>query len=147
MDRVHYRKYSPSRLHTKQERWDSREEAPKVKSSAFVERLIVQGIISGIIFAVVLALSIVDNPRVGDIRASLGYAVSSHISMEQAALEIDRFLGGSTEEYIHSPEVVPVMPQAPTTRIDEEILLEILGYPEGDSLQTTAPGPIILPEL
>ena len=191
MERVHYRRYSPSRLH---ETNQQRPELPvSYKNgtgtpSGFREKLIVQGIISAIILAVVLALNIVDNPQAINIRNNLNQAISGHITAEQVADEVNNFLteGPLTAlpfllpAQLEHMEAVPMQEQTltqdlptqeqltheypaqdyptailagdtaddatTTTRIDEDILRETLGL-EGDDLQTTAPEPIILPEL
>ena len=163
MERVHYRKYTPSKLHTAYTP-PERPAARPAPPSDFREKLIVQGIISGIIFAVVLLITVVDNPLVSGIRGNLGQAISSHITAEEVAGEISRFLGDigdiplpGAPVYVETAPTIPeapvvsdlpaapVMPETPTGRIDEDMLREMLG--DTDDLQTTAPGPMTMPEL
>ena len=184
MERVHYRRHTPSRLHNHKPVLDrgayhvqhnpTPVQPASHESGGFREKLIVQGIISGLIFAVVLALGMMDNPQAASIRINLNQAISDHITAEQVATEVHRFLGNtplemlagesiSIETPIHAGDIVypyldtdtaPVFEaetqtEGPITtpRIDEDMLREIFGWPEGDDLQTTAPEPIILPEL
>ena len=187
MERVHYRRYTPSKLHSYRQpqpisdhnlqQHVQPEQPPKPERIGFREKLIVQCIISGIILAVVLAISMVHNPQIISIRNGLNQAISEHITVEQVAAEVHRLLGNehqvffinelALEPYIDEPvyeepfgeEPVYIEPipgfeaeapsegQITTPRIDEDILREIFGYSEGDDLQTTAPEPIILPEL
>ena len=180
MERVHYRRYAPSQLHGPQVLEHHEIERPKyaayaapeaevatvsADSGAFIEKLIVQGIISGIMFAVVLMLLAVDNPWAINMRGSLQTAISGHITAEQAAAEVRRFMGegenlagSDVSNYIDDVPEQPAAPDdtvmplpvefpEPVTRIDEDILNDILGHTEGDDLQTTAPGPMIMPEL
>lgn len=114
MDRVHYRRHTPSRLHS-----DFHEpERPKDRSihrpmfqnhenshftrqikpdkpdkAGFREKVIVQGIISGIIFTVVLVLNLADHPQASNITNNLNQAISRNITLEQVAVEVRRFLG------------------------------------------------------
>ena len=185
MDRVHYRRYTPSKLQRSlppgaAERNAYREQnsqyqrpvaAEGADTDGFREKIIVQGIISGIILAVVLVLNMADNPWASDLRGNLGGAISYHITAEQLAFEVRRVLGdgsalGGQNVYIDNPDSVPMeglmLPQetadvqlgapapgehTPSGRIDEDVLREIIGRAEGDDLQTTAPEPILLPEL
>jgi len=136
MEREYYRRYTPSRLYEKPQ-------APAVKTNDYREKLIVQGIISGIILTVVLFLSVVDNPWTLDMRIQLGQAISGHISAEQVAGQLRVVLGGETET-----SQLPAEPleAAPSGRIDEDILRE-LGISEVEELKITAPEPMIPPEL
>jgi len=180
MERVHYRRYTPSKLQGQPQPISDQKllyAQPPIKSEkiGFREKLIVQGIISGIILAVVLALSMIQDPQAMRIRVDLSRAISEHITAEQVAGEIHRFLGNRSQEtqglilapYIEEPfyeepfteepvyiELAPAFEaetqaerQMTTPRIDEDILWEIFGQSEGDDLQTTAPEPMILPEL
>ena len=187
MERVHYRRYTPSRLHSHQrpqpvmEYDEPSHTTPKPKQSetsesgGFREKFIVQGIISGVILAVILVFSMVDDPQVANIRANLSLALSDHITAEQVSIEVRRLLGNESQEafvaepaYIEtvsdqdmyypyletevfapSTEVTPGLTeeQIATPRIDEDMLREVFGWTEGDDLQTTAPEPIVPPEL
>ena len=103
MDRVHYRRYTPSRLRSSlpepepsggfaDDHFDQQSIGPREPvTKSYLEKLIVQGIISGIILAVVLAVNMTDHPR---IQTSLNQAISSHVTAEQVAAEFNRFLGG-----------------------------------------------------
>ncbi|MCL2421167.1 MAG: hypothetical protein FWD03_04850 [Defluviitaleaceae bacterium] len=105
MERVHYRRHSPSQLRTTPPAAERKSyhvphsPTPAPSSSAspekasFREKLIVQGIISGIIFAVVLALGVIDNPQAAIIQTNLSQAISDHITAEQVAVEFNRLLG------------------------------------------------------
>jgi len=200
MDRVHYRRHTPSQLHTSRpaperssyqvhnKNQHTQSTAPQSENGGFREKLIVQGIISGVIFAVILILGMVDDPQAVSIRANLNQAISDHVTAEQVSTEIHRFLGNGSQRffgegpaYIEAPvyiegPVYPYLDSAPilerpypaeemelwqseglpdaqhegqiaTPRIDEDMLREILGWTEGDDLQTTAPEPIAPPEL
>ena len=183
MERVHYRRHSPSRLHSHQRPrpvmdYDEPshvkpKQSDTAESSGFIEKFIVQGIISGVILAVILVFSMVDDPQVMNIRANLSQALSDHITAEQVAVEVRRLLGNEQGDttipaYIDKvqsqdidypyldPEVFVPVTETPTIatevptaapRIDEDMLREMFGYTEGDDLQTTAPEPIVPPEL
>jgi len=167
MERVHYRRYAPSKLNSSAPQPERvteyySEAYPEAEEKGgFLEKLIVQGIISGVIFAVVLVIGMLDNPQAVGIRNNLSEAISAHTTAEQVAAEVRRFLGeedlsalAGEAVYIESvPEpALPVIPAIPDTqitapRIDEEMMREVFGESEGDDLQTTAPEPIALPEL
>ena len=166
MERVHYRRYAPSRLEpnvVRQAPVHSTQAAESGSSCSLAEKFIIQGIISGIILAVVLFLSIVDNPHAMGIRGNLSQAISGHITAEQVAAEINRLLELPVEglpilpapayaeeiPQFTEPEALPYaeMPVDAAPRIDEDIFREIFGYTDGDNLQTTAPEPMIIPEL
>ena len=186
MERVHYRRYTPSRLQGQQRSHrildDNLSNVRPVKRSGaekigFREKLIVQGIISGIILAVVLVLSMIQGSQVMVIQTNLNKAISEHITAQQVAREVNRFLGNGRQSafinelilttYVEEPfynepfleesayieqfsafeAETPVEGQITTPRIDEDILREIFGWSEGDDLQTTAPEPMTLPEL
>ena len=194
MERVHYRRYTPSKLHNEPHDFeiesDYRHESNNERNhnyqndkqngqNSFVEKLIVQGMISGIILAVVLLFGIIDNAHTANIRRDLSHALSGNITAEQVAGEVNRFLQeqlpisqteqqtGSTgyTEATELPLTDPINLQSTETtdihatdatdistteasRIDEDILREIIGdNTENNDLQTTAPEPMILPEL
>ena len=186
MERVHYRRHMPSRLHSPKQHLQpvieyettvnsKPKQSDTQESGGFREKFIVQGIISGIILAVILVFSMVDDPQVVNIRANLSQALSDHITAQQVAVEVNRLLGNPRQgsfiitpaymdrnqsqdmyyPYLDPEALVPVTEtpavltegQMTAPRIDEDMLREILGYREGDDLQTTAPEPIILPEL
>jgi len=169
MERVHYRKYTPSKLKrddadsTKFHSYPTSEAAVPEKNS-FVEKLVMQGIISGIILAVVLVLNLLDNSVAVGIRNSLNVAIAEHITAEQVAAEVHRILGvpaPSHAEYLDYEIIIPsnnpvtgpivnpnieLSPEA-NPRIDEDMLREILGYTDTNDLQPTAPESMIPPEL
>ena len=154
MERVHYRRHMPSKLHNRHipERPPARHvvhtENPPEERANITEKIIVQGIISAIILSVVLVLSIVDNPRVEGIRENLGHALSANVTTEQVAAEISRFFEIPVDigpVYVETPAERPAEIMAP--RIDEDMLRELFGQDDGESLQPTAPGPIMSPEL
>ena len=195
MERVHYRRYTPSRLYDAPKAQNrplvpdsiSAQSAvadtagwpgsakPMKESSGFREKLIIQGIISAIILAAVLVLSIVDNPHAMSVRGNLSQAISGHITAEQVAVEVNRFLAEvplpgdvlrfdgepdsmalpayieSVSETVNEADTLPDPTAAPIEqqagRIDEDVLREAFGWTDGDNIQTTAPEPIILPEL
>ena len=151
MERVHYRRQIPSKLNI--DDGPAVEVTPVKESNEFLEKLVMQGIISGIILAVVLALNLMDNSMAVGIRNSLNAAISEHITAEQVAVEVRRFLGEPEPhhavylEYETEPIYNPNMELNPNhnPRIDEDMLREILGYTEIDDLQSTAPEPMIIP--
>ena len=162
MERAHYRRYTPSKMHTitsiperiaDGSAYQVQQVQPAgAETGGVIEKLIVQGIISGIILAAVLILSFTNHPQASDILTNLSQAISGHISAEHVAAEVRRFLGEETPNLMRGPVYTeaPVTdrPQILTTpRIDEEILQEVLGIRDGSDLQTTAPEPIVLPEL
>ena len=174
MERTHYRQHTPSRLYTSRPMADKSEEHnvrqyPSTRHSETAastggirEKLIVQGIISGVILAVVLAFSLTDNPQTTAILINLNRALSTHITVEQVVDGINRFLEESlpfeweaayTENLsIFEPESLPteytpLEGQLTVPRIDENMMRELLGESENDYIQTTAPEPITLPEL
>jgi len=144
MERAHYRQYTPSRM-------NGYSEPPPEEPSGFQEKLIVQGIICGILLAVVLALGFTESTWTLGVKTSLQQAITDNITAEQVAEEVRRVLGSETQlagVAVHTEEVYEA--HETTGRIDEDVLREIIGFTEdseGDSLQTTAPEPIILPEL
>ena len=172
-ERVHYRRYTPSRLHSTAHQDDFILQEPvqavqevEADTVSIAEKLIIQGIISGIILAVVLLLNVVNIPHTAGIRASLNEALSGHVSAEHLADEINRLLSGEILPNINLPgtpifvdginntpaPAVPDLQVSPTppvtTRIDEDILREAIGQNEAsDSLQTIAPEPMAIPEL
>jgi len=165
MERVHYRRHTPSKLRQDGEepkKYDS--PIVEVEGNGFVEKFVMQGIISGIILAVVLVINLVDNSMTAGIRNSLNTAISEHITAEQVATEVRRFLGepepyrAAYLEYditvpsynlTTDPIVNPNIELSPGTnpRIDEDLLREILGYTDSNDLQSTAPESMIPPEL
>ena len=179
---MHYRRHSPSKLKESAERSHAPTFTPrpqpksrevKLAKSDFKEKLIVQGIISGIIMAVLLALSFADNQATAGIKTNLNAALSEHISAEQVATEMQRFLGDMplsvplmpeyTSQEIPSAEInLPDNPIPPpiinhddnlieipisSPRIDEDLLREIFGETDSYYLQPTAPEPMTTPEL
>jgi len=250
MERVHYRRYTPSKLpntfqgqdkanfgdksryaeqqFTEPQYADSRHIASHYRerhhsesqgsaAKGGREKLIIQGIVSGMIFASVLMVSIMDNPRATGIKSDLNQAISNHVTAEQVATEVTRILeiqelplgvlgflepASGTDSQVGSLEpegylesvgtndiLAPTVPDSPsdtgmesmhspvqdganqpgsrsgiwpefltdiqlgpgqgnetTTRIDADVLMEAFGY-EGGNIQTTAPEPLILPEL
>ena len=194
MERVHYRRYTASKLHSSlpaPERVGERnayrerymvnqhaglakmaKEAEVADSGGFREKFIVQGIICGIIFAVVLLINMTENAWALDLRASLSEAITYHVRAEQVASEVRRILGdgsalGGQNMYTETEQertrqmlenegqdpqdvLAPYDPAAlpsPSGRIDEDVLREIIGGTEGEDIQTTAPEPILMPEL
>jgi len=131
---------------------DNKDDTPETIS--FREKLIVQGIISGIIFTVVLVLNLTDHPQAANIVTNLNQAISGNITIEQVAIEVRRFLGedlGDADTPIGYDALefqsLPIEGQTVAPRIDEDMLREIFGWTDSDDLQTTAPEPITLPEL
>ena len=166
MERVHYRRHTPSKLGQNDgepQKYEPRTSNPvEAEGNEFVEKLIMQGIISGIILAAVLLINLIDSPMTMGIRNSLNEAITEHITAEQVATEVRRFLGDPMPAtYVDYDTTIPIY--TPTTepivnpnielsprdnpRIDEDMLREILGYTEIDDLQSTAPESIIPPEL
>ena len=169
MERVHYRRRTPPKFsqssafpegRERRKTFHEQDVSPKFaappthevaeepeKEEGFKEKLIAQGIISGIILMVVLILRLTDHAQVVDIRASLSNALSGHVTTEQVADEVRRLLAIGEETFMGTgTPVQEVFEQPPaTTRIDENLLRELS---EGtDDLQTTAPEPIATPEL
>jgi hypothetical protein len=129
-------------------------EAAEEPKEGFKDRLVAQGIISGIILMVVLILRLTDHPYAVDVRASLNNALSGTVTTEQVADEVRRLLaiGEETVLPVQIPVQLPVQSEVPeeaepfaTTRIDEDVLRELSEWT--DDLQPTAPDPMDLPEL
>jgi len=105
MERVHYRRHTPSQLKPYQPQPQNeriRPEAPAVataepapQESKLKEKLITQALISAVIFAVVLAITIADFPQAEEIRYNLSIALSENTTAEQVAGELRVFLGGA----------------------------------------------------
>jgi len=129
MERVHYRKHSPSQLKSYQaqpqnERISAEISAPAepvAQESKVKEKLISQALISAVIFAAVLTITIVDFPQAAEIRNSLSIALSEDINAEQVAGELRAFLGGITE---YASEPVHTYPEYHSE------YQENVGYPE-----------------
>ena len=168
MERVHYRRHTPSKLNRDDEEspkyhlHPAEEPTTAPESSMLIEKLAMQGIISGIILAVVLVLNLMDNSMAVGIRTNLNAAISEHITAEQVATEVRRFLGESetsgyaeyempvynpSDSLMTEPIINPNIELSPNhnPRIDEDMLREILGYTDIDDLQSTAPEPMITP--
>ena len=152
MERVHYRRYAPSRLNsyaTAGSHPAYYTPAEPESDGSFKEKLIMQGIISGIILTVVLALNLVNFPQAARIRESLSQALRGTVSMEQIAQEANRIFNFGEDGAI---VIDGFLPQAPTEqapeytvpRIDEDVLRELAGY---DDLKSQTPAPITLPEF
>jgi hypothetical protein len=124
------------------------DEEERVGSEGFREKLIMQGIISGIILMAVLILRLTDHPQAAGIRTNLSHALAGNITVDQMAAEAQRVMlaigiGESAPAQAGAQYSEPTPPAS--TRIDESVLRDLSEWT--DDLQTTAPDPIVIPEL
>jgi hypothetical protein len=84
MERVHYRRVTPSYGAAPAER--RRPAAPPdTEPSGFRERIIIQGIVSGVMLAVILALCLLNSQWTAQARAGLEQALDGHTTLEGLA--------------------------------------------------------------
>ena len=142
-ERVHYRRYTPSRLSQPEtNNLRKKNQLQREEGSGFRDKLIVQGIISAVILAVVLVMGLVDHPRAESVRTNLASAISDQTTPDQVVVEVRRLLSLDDDIYPAYSEYAE-----PAIRIDEDLLRELLDWTAEEDLKSIAPEPTAQPEL